>query len=198
LVFTSGEGPYGKVPAAPVAGVQHYLLNDIDHKLLGAGSCIFYQGDLPIEATFFVAETDAGAESVPRLYFGAFYDNLSGVLQDTDYDCVRLRSRAPNGDLGAPTVLCRKDGPLLTLTQNIDEPPCTSEGIRPGFDAGAEPPSDATTDGSAGRSPQYGPESAAGCAVVGVAHATRSAWGMLAGLSLVTAWYAHRRFRCHG
>jgi hypothetical protein len=198
LVFTSAEGPYGKVPAAPVAGVQHYLLNDIDHKLLGAGSCIFYQGNLLIEATFFAAGKGADAESAPRLYFGAFYDNLSGIMQDTDYDCVRLRSRAPNGDLGAPTVLCRKDGPLLTLTQEIDAPPCTSEGIRPGFDAGAEPPSDATTDGSAGRSPEYSPESAASCSVVGVAHAPpSSAWGMLAGLSLVTAWCARRGTR-HG
>ena len=192
LEFTSGAGPYGNVPAAPIAGVEHYLLHDIDGTALSAGSCIFASSDLPIEATFFVGGEDGGAESSSRLYMGPFFDNLSGVMQHTDHDCVRLRLRAPNGDMSAPTVVCRNDGPFRTLTVN-DPLPCTSQGMRPVTDAGAEPPSDVITGGSAGRSPEYGPGSAASCSVVGAHESRGSAWGMSTGLSIVTAWCRRRR-----
>ena len=203
LEFTSGAGPYDKVLAAPKAGVQHYVLKEIDGTFLGAGSCIFFPSDLPIEATFFSAAGDGGAEWGPRLFLGPFFHDLSGVTQN-EHDCVRLRLRAPNGDMSAPTVVCRNDGPLLMVTPN-DELLCRWNGIRPMADAGIEPPSDVITDGSADRlpehapegsadrSPEYVPGSEASCSLVGAAHARRrSVWGMLATLSIVTACCGRR------
>ena len=78
LEFTSGAGPYGTMPTAPVAGVQHYLLHELDGTVTGAGSCIFYSSDLPVEATLFGSEeVDAGADYGPSLEFGSFFQNIS-------------------------------------------------------------------------------------------------------------------------
>jgi hypothetical protein len=191
IVFTSGAGPHGKMPAAPIAGLQHYVVQEIDGTLLNAGTCIFYQSDLPIEATFFASGRDEASQSDPHLYMGPFYEDLSGVMPHSVYDCVRLRLRAPAGNLSDATVLCRDDGPLLTLTVN-DLLPCTSRGLRPPTDAGSE--LDATSDRSAVPSPDDGPGSAASCSIPGGTHTPRiPAWGMLAGLSLLSASLAGRR-----
>ena len=132
LVFTTGAGPLAASPPAPVARLQHYQF--VDTPLTSCsppktGSCISFAVGLPVEATPIESARDAGFGFGPQAYLfhDPFFFDLAGVMQGTPADCMRLRTRAPNGKMSDPTMLCRGDGPLLALRS--DKIACTPQGI---------------------------------------------------------------------
>jgi hypothetical protein len=143
ILFTTGAGPYTGVPPAPAARLQHYQIKGAAVTSCSpaqTGSCVsFADGSLPMASTPFIGGADGGFPFGPYLYRRAFYTDLSGIMQGTPFDCIRLTSRAPNGKDSDPTVLCRSDGPLLMLTGS-DQITCTSRGIE--HDGVVYPPGD--------------------------------------------------------
>jgi hypothetical protein len=80
----------------------------------------------PVEATH-VDEFGQESTSV-YLHREPWFDNLSGIDQGTNFRCVRLRARAPNGMLSDPVDLCGSDAPLVELDGG-DNIGCTSAGL---------------------------------------------------------------------
>lgn len=130
--FTTGAGPFEGTPPPPSASLQHYQFAP-DVPLTSCspqptGTCVALAGDWPTEVTnLWDGNVDP---TYVYLYEGSFFTNLSGLEQGTPFDCVSLRSRAPNGVYSTPVELCRGDGPLLTLSDS-DRITCTAEGLRP-------------------------------------------------------------------
>lgn len=128
--FTTGAGPFEGTPPPPSASLQHYQFAP-DVPLTSCspqrtGTCVAVAGDAPIEVTnLWNGNVDP---TYVYLYEGSFFTNLSGLEQGTPFDCVSLRSRAPNGVYSTPVELCRGDGPLLTLN-GTDGITCTTEGL---------------------------------------------------------------------
>jgi MYXO-CTERM domain-containing protein len=117
LVFTTGSGPVTELPPAPLARLQHYQIVNTPLTSCSpskAGTCVSFAVGLPVEASLFVAGSDAAIGFYgPQLYYGPFFTDLSGIMQGTPADCVRLRSRAPNGKTSDPTDLHGPDGGLV-------------------------------------------------------------------------------------
>jgi hypothetical protein len=150
LAFTTGAGPVATLPPPPVASLQHYRFVGTGFSTCSppqSGSCISFDADLPVEAMPFQAGRDAGFGFGPGVYLreGPFFDDLSGIMQGTPADCVRLRTRAPNGKTSEPTVLCRGDGPLVTIVGD-EKIACSAKGIVY-LDTGATVATDACTVG---------------------------------------------------
>lgn len=137
--FTTSAGPFQGVPAPPTASLQHYqFASSVPYSSCSpsrTGTCVALSKGLPVEMTHL---WNGNADHYVYLYEGSVFANLSGIDQGTPFDCIRLRSRAPNRVYSAAVQLCRDDGPLVTLTS--DEITCTAEGLMQ-RDARAEPPS---------------------------------------------------------
>jgi len=133
LVFTTGAGPLAALPPAPVARLQHYQFVDTPLSSCSparTGSCISFAVGLPVEATPIESARDAGFGFGPQAYLfhDPFFFDLAGIMQGTPADCMRLRTRAPNGRMSDPTMLCRGDGSLLALIRS-DKIACTPQGL---------------------------------------------------------------------
>jgi hypothetical protein len=55
-----------------------------------------------------VASLSPDGQLIGYLQGGPFFDNLSGLDQGTNFECAKLRTRAINGSLSEPVVLCGK------------------------------------------------------------------------------------------
>ncbi|HKO92643.1 MAG TPA: hypothetical protein VJU61_15920 [Polyangiaceae bacterium] len=135
LSFTTGDGPRTTLPEVPSAGVAHYSLASDTPSSCSPwehGTCLHFpipaeDSGVFVEATPF--DSIDGFQSA-YVYLSAtpWFMDLSGIDQGTPFDCVRLRSRAPNGTFSEATTLCREDGVLYDLrgSEDID---CTAEGL---------------------------------------------------------------------
>jgi MYXO-CTERM domain-containing protein len=185
LSFTTGAGPVDGTPEAPRASMRHYRLHGaVLDSCAGpaVGTCV----SLPLGGLVQVSYLDSfgqeiGPSSEPNttsgwgsLTAGPFFDDLAGIDQGTNFSCVVLRTRAANGSLSSPTVMCGSDAPLFELTvtgsPNIG---CTPEGL--------------THDGALVVASET---SAAGCSVA-PAHTSRPA--LLAPLLVALGAFARRR-----
>jgi hypothetical protein len=185
LEFTTGAGPYEGLPPPPAARIQHYQITGAAVTSCSppqTGSCISYPDGLAVDFEPFVAGSDAGSFSPPYLFRESFLWDLSGIMQGTPDDCVRLKARAPNGKLSAPTVLCRNDGPLVMLTGS-DEIRCTSQGIE--HDGMVIPPIGGPAGGSDAGTSGDDPGSRSSCAIGHVGGGGANAAGVLAAISLL-------------
>lgn len=158
--FRTGAGPFEGTPPPPSASLQHYRFAP-DVPLTSCspsqtGTCVALAGGWPTEVT---NHGNGSADlTYVYLYEGSFFTNLSGLEQGTPFDCVSLRTRAPNGIYSTAVELCRDDGPLLTLSGS-DRITCTLEGLmqpsaQPGTpnepeDTPSDPDAVPATDGAA-------------------------------------------------
>jgi hypothetical protein len=132
VTFTTGAGPYDGVPLPPDASLTHYRFDDTLSSSCSpweSGTCVAFGQRLPVVGIYI---DEFGQELHPALHTAAFFTNLSGVDQGTNFDCVQLRTRAPNGALSEPTELCRDDGPLYTLDRDEEDIACTTRGLEQG------------------------------------------------------------------
>jgi MYXO-CTERM domain-containing protein len=137
--FTTGAGPVSGAPAAPVASMRHYRLHGGESTscdLPPVGTCVALPVGQLVQVTYL---DDVGQEigvpsesgSPPQfgsLAGGPFFDDLAGIDQGTNFECVVLRTRAANGRLSPPTVVCGDDAPLYELRGRPDIA-CTPEGL---------------------------------------------------------------------
>ena len=114
LSFTTGDGPLAGPPAGPRATMQHYT------SIGGPGTscdpsyratCIAHAGDDFVEHVL----TNGTMWTQGYLRRDYFWANLTGFDQGTPFDCVQLRTRAANGRLSDPVLLCGKDAPHHAL-----------------------------------------------------------------------------------
>jgi len=128
LRFTTGAGPLEGAPAMPDAMLEHYqltleLFSSCDPQ--PSGSCLsFGDGDAMVE---YAHVDEFGQVHEPYLGRGSAMTNLSGIDQGTNFDCVKLRTRAMNGTYSEPQTLCRADGSLTQLTST--DLGCAPEGL---------------------------------------------------------------------
>jgi hypothetical protein len=130
LSFTTAAGP-AVAPSPPVASMQHYAFREVALSSCdpqSTGTCVSIPASTTVAVTYIdsfgqeVADfSPDGLEVVGYLRGGPFFDNLSGLDQGTNFECVKLRTRALNGSLSEPVVLCGKDAPTFELrgTANI-------------------------------------------------------------------------------
>jgi hypothetical protein len=110
-----------------------------------------------------------GQETSPAyLYREPFFTNLSGVEQGTSDECVRLRTRAPNGEESEPVELCGADADRHVYAGSNDDVACTANGVT-FAGAAAAAPSGAESSEHGGR----------GCAVTPRPSAHGVAWPAL-------------------
>jgi hypothetical protein len=106
--FTTGDSLYRGDLTAPVAGISHYSAKHVSSCDPGqTAACI----NLPDDD--FYDWRVQGKES-GRLVRGSFYARMSSPDAEP-FECLELRRRAPNGQLGPPAVVCRDDGPSYDL-----------------------------------------------------------------------------------
>jgi hypothetical protein len=143
VTFATGGGPFEGTVEPPDASLVHYQFAAPPRSScspLQSGTCVAFQQQFPIVAA---SIDEFGQEQFPAIRDRPYFINLSGINQGTNFNCERLRSRAPNGTLSEPVDLCGEDGPLYKLgeDENIE---CTSNGLTQGGvvvmeDTGTEP-----------------------------------------------------------
>ena len=153
LSFTTGDGPTNEIPPPPSGRIQHYTAFGniaIDSCSPGPNnSCVFFQTPGPMDLAFV---DEFGQESEHYLVFDPWTSNLTGIDQGTNYRCVRLRARAPDGALSGPTDLCQGDGETFRVTGSLSGIECTPNGLtRNGVPIGQ-----AGSGGSSGTEPDDG------------------------------------------
>jgi MYXO-CTERM domain-containing protein len=137
LSFTTGDGPLQTAPPVPIASMQHYTLTKAalsSCDLPRTGTCVAHPTDTFVEHFYLDLVNDpsayAGTFGVqgPYLYGQSAWTDLSGIDQQTPYQCVRLRTRAADGTYSEPVVLCGKDAPLYRI-EGSAMPTCTAQGL---------------------------------------------------------------------
>lgn len=127
--FTTGAGPYIGTPAPPTgAFLQHYRIELRDPTSCSPhpqGTCVALPEGLEVETRYI---SELGKDVSANLRRGSHWTNLTGIEQGTPYDCVELRTRAPNGALSEPVVLCGDEAEFVELTEE-SQVVCTAEGI---------------------------------------------------------------------
>jgi hypothetical protein len=130
--FTTGDGR--AAPPLPVRGasIQHYSV-DLDgepYSTCGAelhGTCVIVPPGSFV-ATSYVDSFDQEG-SYRYLYREPFLTNLSGIDQGTNFKCVRLRTRAPNGAESEPVELCGANAPLREFSGSNEDVRCGPSGV---------------------------------------------------------------------
>jgi len=129
IAFTTGAGPFANTVSAPEdAFLRHYRLMPPFDDLCGPpqnGTCVAVPEGIQVEARFI---DDLGQTHEPYLHHGAYFTNLSGIDQGTNFECVELRTRAPNGAISDPVVLCGDDAESVDV-DDASLLACTAEGI---------------------------------------------------------------------
>jgi hypothetical protein len=138
--FTTGSGPVVAAPPPPVASLRHYRLHEparssCESPIL-TGTCVSVDAGTLVQANDvdeFGQEhgptDDNGMLTGGYLHTGSFFhNNLSGIDQGTNFECVRLRSRGSDGSLSEPVTLCRDDGPLYEIAGHPTLG-CSTEGL---------------------------------------------------------------------
>jgi hypothetical protein len=169
--FTTGDGR--AAPPSPVRGafMQHYAV-DLDgesHSTCGAelhGTCVVVPPGSFV-ATSFVDSFDQES-SYRYLHREPFFTNLSGIEQGTNFECVRLRTRAPNGAESDPVELCGANAPLRKFSGSNEDVKCGESGV--------------TFEGDSG-----------GCTIVPSSARHDAAWWSLGALLAAVAGYRRRR-----
>ena len=128
LTFTTGAGPLTVPPGPPEAFLQHYSIAESPQNSCSPsphGTCVAVPAGLTIEETLI---DEFGQESPAPLHANAWFNDLSGIDQGTNFRCVKLRTRAANATYSEPVVLCGANAPLLSIkgSENIA---CTAHGI---------------------------------------------------------------------
>lgn len=132
LSFTTGDGPHASPPEPPIAFIEHYTLTSDNPTTCSpwpAGTCISFPEPAPgeyIEEQGFQRGTLSRSSSGYLSNTSRFTD-ITGINQGT-YDCIDLRTRAPNGTFSLPLTLCREDGERYDVrgSENIE---CTAAGM---------------------------------------------------------------------
>ena len=138
LSFTTGSGASTDVPLAPAASLQHYQLNSTMLNSCApphTGSCVAIPPDTLARVSYIdsfgqeIAWRAPDGTFQPYLMTGPFYTDLSGINQGTNFECVKLQTRAANGTFSNDaTILCGRDAPTFQLTGS-DAIVCTPAGI---------------------------------------------------------------------
>ena len=129
LTFTTGAGPVLARPPAPKASLERYHWNagptftDCDPSPDGA--CVALPENAVIEVTYI---DSFGQDNPPSYLYRHSYLDTGLNPSNTNFSCLRLRERAPNGTFGDPTVLCAADAPLVSFGGSAPFE-CTSEGL---------------------------------------------------------------------
>jgi hypothetical protein len=157
---------------------QHYRfhgpLSSCDPQ--NTGSCVaFAQG--PVVANFI---DEFGQEHEPYLWQKPVLSNLSGIDQGTNFLCMNLRSRAPDGTLSSPISLCTDDGPLLELSGS-SQIRCSAAGLTQGDPLPPETNSESESESESGCA--LAPQTSRGFGWIGLA------------LALTTVLARRRRLR---
>jgi len=167
LAFTTGAGPASSAPPAPPRGfLRHYLFADQPRSSCSPseqGTCVAVSAGLPVEAT---NVDDVGQEnSLKFLYRESWFTDLSGITQNTNFRCVKLRTRGANAVYSEPLVLCGADAPLFAIrgSENIG---CTPQGLTQ--DGALVTSSAGAAQGGAGQGGAGGSPSASGAAGAGM------------------------------
>jgi hypothetical protein len=185
LSFTTGDGPSTDVLAAPTASLAHYQLTSMTLNTCApphTGSCVAIPADTLARVSYIdsfgqeIAWRAPDGTFQPYLMTGPFFTDLSGINQGTNFECVKLQTRAANGTFSdGATVLCGRDAPTIQLTGS-DAIACTPGGI--------------TQQGKL----VDGPTPNAGCSIAGVRSGDEGAAWCLA--LATTALALGRRRRC--
>jgi len=128
LVFTTGDGPSEAPSAVAGAYLEHYRVTKSESTCSKSthGTCVV----VPPGSFVTAADVDEfGQEHDPYLYSGPTFTDLSGIEQGTNFRCVRLRTRAPNGAESDPVELCGADALLYEYQGTSDSVTCTAEGL---------------------------------------------------------------------
>lgn len=138
LSFTTGPGASTDVLTPPTASLAHYQLTSMTLNTCApphTGSCVAIPSDTLVRVSYIdsfgqeVAWRAPDGTFQPYLMTGPFLTDLSGINQGTNFDCVRLQTRAANGAFSDDaTVLCGRDAPTFHLTGS-DAIACTPGGI---------------------------------------------------------------------
>lgn len=133
LSFTTADGPLATPPEPPSANLEHYSLISDEPTSCSpwpAATCISISDSKP---GVYVEEVELDAEGNIRspyvyLFNGSMFTDIAGIDQGTSFDCVELRTRAPNGVFSDSVTLCRQDGELFDL-RGSEDIACTPQGI---------------------------------------------------------------------
>jgi len=128
LRFTTGSGPVVDRPRSPDAHLVHFKTTEpsVDSCELAApqGTCVWNaHGDQFMELA---VVSDRGEVAGSLLVRGAYAIALLGSGQQSALSCVRLRTRAANGELSAPVTVCGDQQPVRELATARVE--CTVQG----------------------------------------------------------------------
>lgn len=127
--FTTGDGPLAEPPHATVARLIHYYVKDVPLDTCGQwgrGTCVLVEDDDAFIQYVYIDEF--GQDQAPSGARGSFMGTDIRFMQDTNFTCVRLRTRALNGTFSEPTTLCGADYPVQEIT-TTNQIRCTSTGI---------------------------------------------------------------------
>jgi hypothetical protein len=135
--FTTASGPLASAPLPPTASMQHYMFKGVTLSSCDpypTGTCTSTPADAAVRVAFIDSSgQEFGGYSpdgqlIGYLMVGPFFGNLSGIDQGTNFECAKLSTRASNGTLSAPVVLCGRDAPLFELGGSTSIA-CTSQGL---------------------------------------------------------------------
>jgi MYXO-CTERM domain-containing protein len=126
--FTTGDGPASSPEPTNGALLEHFTAHGAVSSCDATpqGTCVALPPEAFVTASFV---DEFGQEHPPDLYRGPTFTNLSGVNQGTNFRCVRLRSRAPNGAESAPVELCGDGAPFYDYDGSSNAVACTPAGL---------------------------------------------------------------------
>ena len=126
--FTTGEGPAASPDPVDGAFLEHFTSDRpvTSCDAYSQGTCVALPSQSFVTARFV---DEFGQVHPPELYRGPTFTNLSGVDQGTNFRCVRLSNRAPNGVESAPVELCGEGAAFYEYDGSSNAVACTDAGL---------------------------------------------------------------------
>lgn len=123
--FTTGDGPLETRPAAPHARLIHYNLDRATDCLPSFGTCVSIGDDRAMVVMVVADDKDMLGTVGSR---GSFFSPID--LPPTFLRCAQIRTRASNGTLSNPIMLCGSTVVSLEF-HDTDRLECSSDGLKP-------------------------------------------------------------------
>ena len=117
LSFTTGAARSERAGGSPVL-LQHYQLAQPPRSLCGpavAGTCVAVPPGVVVESRLVARGSDAG-NGVIELHRDSWFTSFSGIAPGTDFDCLKLRTRAANATYSLPYYVCRSDTGVVPIS----------------------------------------------------------------------------------
>jgi hypothetical protein len=127
IAFTTGSARAAAPSPPSGAFLQHYRLHQQSRDSCSqwaAGTCVAIPSGHVVVAKYI---DEFGQEHPSQLWPQSTFINLSGIDQGTNYECIKLQTRAANGALSDAVTLCGRGAPRFEIVAESVE--CTAEGL---------------------------------------------------------------------